>query len=38
MSHGRNMMILKIVGYAESVVRYYKLDDFKAYAWLAHQR
>ena len=38
MSHGRNMMILKIVGYAECVVRYYKLDDFKAYAWLAHQR
>jgi glutamate synthase domain-containing protein 1/glutamate synthase domain-containing protein 3 len=38
MSHGRNMMILKIVGYAENVVRYYKLEDFKAYAWLAHQR
>jgi glutamate synthase domain-containing protein 1/glutamate synthase domain-containing protein 3 len=38
MSHGRNMMILKIVGYAENVVRYYKLDDFQAYAWLAHQR
>jgi glutamate synthase domain-containing protein 1/glutamate synthase domain-containing protein 3 len=38
MSHGRNMMILKIVGYAENVVRYYKLDNFKAYVWLAHQR
>jgi glutamate synthase domain-containing protein 1/glutamate synthase domain-containing protein 3 len=38
MSHGRDMMILKIVGYAENVVRYYKLDDFKAHAWLAHQR
>jgi len=38
MSHGRNMMILKIVGYAENVVKYYKLDDFKAHAWLAHQR
>jgi len=38
MSHGRNMMILKIVGYAENVVRYYQLDDFKAHAWLAHQR
>ena len=38
MSHGRNMMILKIVGYAENVVKYYKLDDFKAYAWIAHQR
>jgi glutamate synthase domain-containing protein 1/glutamate synthase domain-containing protein 3 len=38
MSHGRNMMILKIVGYAENVVKYYRLDDFKAHAWLAHQR
>jgi len=38
MSHGRNMMILKVVGYAEHVVRYYKLEDFKAYVWLAHQR
>jgi glutamate synthase domain-containing protein 1/glutamate synthase domain-containing protein 3 len=38
MSHGRNMMILKIVGYAENVVRYYKLDNFKAHVWLAHQR
>ncbi len=38
MSHGRNMMILKIVGYAEHVVRYYKMDNFKAHVWLAHQR
>lgn len=38
MSHGRNVMILKIVGYAENVVRYYKLDDFKAHVWIAHQR
>jgi len=38
LSHGKNMMILKIVGYAEQVVEYYKLDDFKAHAWIAHQR
>jgi glutamate synthase domain-containing protein 1/glutamate synthase domain-containing protein 3 len=38
MSHGRNMMILKIVGYAENVVHYYKLENFKAHVWLAHQR
>lgn len=31
-------MILKIVGYSENVVKYYKLDDFKAHVWLAHQR
>ena len=38
MSHGRNFFILKIVGYAEQVVQYYKLDDFKAHIWVAHQR
>jgi glutamate synthase domain-containing protein 1/glutamate synthase domain-containing protein 3 len=37
-SHGRNFFILKIVGYAEQVVQYYKLDDFKAHIWVAHQR
>lgn len=38
LSHGRNFFILKIVGYAEQVVQYYKLDDFKAHIWIAHQR
>ena len=38
LSHGRNMMILKIVGYAENTVKYYKLDDFRAHVWIAHQR
>jgi glutamate synthase domain-containing protein 1/glutamate synthase domain-containing protein 3 len=38
LSHGRDVMILKIVGYAEQVVEYYKLEDFKAHGWIAHQR
>ncbi len=38
MSHGRNVMILKIVGYAEKVVQYYCLEDFRAHGWIAHQR
>ncbi|KAF5437347.1 Glutamate synthase domain-containing protein [Candidatus Methanophagaceae archaeon] len=38
LSHGRNMMILKIVGYAENTVKYYKLDGFRAHVWIAHQR
>ncbi|MBA4417198.1 MAG: glutamate synthase [Syntrophus sp. (in: bacteria)] len=38
LSHGRNMMILKIVGYAEQVAQYYKLDNFDAHIWIAHQR
>jgi glutamate synthase domain-containing protein 1/glutamate synthase domain-containing protein 3 len=38
LSHGRNIMILKIVGYAEQVTQYYLLEDFKAHGWIAHQR
>jgi len=38
LSHGKNIMILKIVGYAEQTTQYYKLDDFKAHGWIAHQR
>ena len=38
LSHGRDIMILKIVGYAEQVAQYYKLEDFKAHGWIAHQR
>jgi glutamate synthase domain-containing protein 1/formylmethanofuran dehydrogenase subunit C len=38
LSHGRNMMILKIVGYAEQVAQYYKLEGVKAHIWIAHQR
>ncbi len=38
LSHGRNMMILKIVGYAEQVAQYYRLENFRAHVWIAHQR
>jgi glutamate synthase domain-containing protein 1/glutamate synthase domain-containing protein 3 len=38
LSQGRNMMILKIVGYAEQVAQYYRLEDFRAHIWIAHQR
>ncbi|MDH4264782.1 MAG: glutamate synthase, partial [Deltaproteobacteria bacterium] len=38
LSHGRNMMILKIVGYAEQAAQYYKLENCRAHIWIAHQR
>ncbi|MCD6271690.1 MAG: glutamate synthase [Deltaproteobacteria bacterium] len=38
LSHGRNILILKIVGYAEKVTQYYCLDNFRAHGWIAHQR
>jgi glutamate synthase domain-containing protein 1 len=38
LSQGRNMMIIKIVGYAEEAALYYQLLDFPAHVWIAHQR
>ena len=38
LSHARNLMIFKIVGYAEQVVQYYGLKDLQAQIWIAHQR
>ncbi len=38
LSHGRNLSVLKIVGYAEQVVQYYRLEDQTAHVWIAHQR
>ena len=38
LSHGRNIMILKVVGYAEAIVKYYKIEDLSAHVWIAHQR
>ena len=38
MSHGRNMMVLKIVGYAEDVIDYYRLGEVEAHVWIGHQR
>jgi glutamate synthase domain-containing protein 1/glutamate synthase domain-containing protein 3 len=38
LSHGRNLSVLKIVGYAEQVVAYYQLEEQTAHVWIAHQR
>jgi glutamate synthase domain-containing protein 1/glutamate synthase domain-containing protein 3 len=38
LSHGRNLLVFKLVGYAEQNVQYYQLQDFKAHVWIAHQR
>lgn len=37
-SHGRNMLILKAVGYAEDIARFYRLEDVTAHVWIGHQR
>jgi len=38
LSHGRDIMILKVVGYAEAMVQYYQIEELSAHIWIAHQR
>jgi glutamate synthase domain-containing protein 1/glutamate synthase domain-containing protein 3 len=38
LSHGKNLLVYKLVGFAEQNVQYYQLGDFKAHVWIAHQR
>ncbi|MDH4209789.1 MAG: hypothetical protein OEV76_13005, partial [Anaerolineae bacterium] len=38
LSHGRDMLVFKIVGYAEQAAQYYRLEDLEAHIWIAHQR
>ena len=38
LSHGKDMMVLKIVGWGDQVILYYKLEDFEAHAWIGHHR
>ena len=37
-SHARNLVIVKIVGFAEAAVQYYRMEDSRAHIWIAHQR
>jgi glutamate synthase domain-containing protein 1 len=37
-SHARDLLVLKIVGYAEDVVDYYCLNQQTAHIWISHQR
>ena len=38
LSHGKDMLVFKIVGYGDQVIRYYKLEDFPAHVWIGHHR
>lgn len=38
LSHGKNMLVLKMVGYGDDVIRYYKLEDLHAHVWIGHHR
>jgi len=38
LSHGKDMMVLKLVGYAEDVITHYCLEDLAAHLWIGHHR
>ncbi|MDA1329573.1 MAG: glutamate synthase [Chloroflexi bacterium] len=38
LSHGKNLLVLKMVGFGDDVVRYYKLEDMHAHVWIGHHR
>jgi glutamate synthase domain-containing protein 1/glutamate synthase domain-containing protein 3 len=38
LSHGRDLLVFKLVGYAEQAAVYYQLEDVEAHVWIAHQR
>lgn len=38
LSHGKNLLVLKIVGYGDDVIRSYRLEDLRAHVWIGHHR
>ncbi|HXH06203.1 MAG TPA: hypothetical protein VNI83_06400 [Vicinamibacterales bacterium] len=38
LSHGRDLLVLKMVGYGDDVVRHYRLEDLRAHVWIGHHR
>ena len=38
LSHGKNLLVLKMVGYGDDVVRYYQLENLLAHVFIGHHR
>jgi len=38
LSHAKNLLVIKIVGYADHVLRYYQLENKTAHIWIGHHR
>jgi glutamate synthase domain-containing protein 1/glutamate synthase domain-containing protein 3 len=38
LSHGKNLLVFKLVGYGDDVVRYYGLESLAAHVWIGHHR
>ncbi len=35
---GKDLLVLKMVGYGDDVIRYYGLENLRAHAWIGHHR
>lgn len=38
LSHGKNLLVLKCVGYAQDVIQGYQIEEMQAHVWIAHHR
>ncbi|MDH5507591.1 MAG: glutamate synthase [Anaerolineae bacterium] len=38
LSHGKNLLVLKMVGFGDDVIRYYRLEETRAHVWIGHHR
>ncbi|MDH3944808.1 MAG: glutamate synthase, partial [Anaerolineae bacterium] len=38
LSHGKNLLVLKMVGYGDEVIHYYELEEMHAHVWIGHHR
>ena len=38
LSHGKNLLVLKMVGYGDDLIRYYRLENLRAHVWIGHHR
>lgn len=38
LSHGKDLLVLKMVGYGDDVVEAYRLHDIRAHVWIGHHR
>ncbi len=38
LSHGNDLLVLKLVGYGDDVIRAYGLETFTAHVWIGHHR
>jgi glutamate synthase domain-containing protein 1/glutamate synthase domain-containing protein 3 len=38
LSHAKDLLVTKIVGYGDDVVRWYRMEELRAHVWIGHHR